>query len=369
MRVTTLLGAISAWVAAVPAGALAQNWNEVPILLHSAYQAVTLAGGSAYTGGFPIRLRGVVLNNPEDWLDPTPNYNEQMFNLGGEWEIFVQTVDPNDFGGTACWMGQCYGNLPFIADPDFNYSDAAWLAELDRLNYPDGPASPPIRAGDLIEVRARAGLHYAGKMNVNEQHSISPAKDFEIVRLQAGHGLPAPAVLKLDALKTAANAYIFDPTRQTGGERYQSVRVTIVGVALENIIGWGSETTLTLEDGTGRTLPVYLGRHPSFDAAVPPIGHFSVTGFINQESFSGQDGYELFVMNAADFTCGDINCDGVVDFFDIDPLVLALSGPSAYEAEYPHCAWLNADADGNATVDFFDIDPWIARLMAGGSCQ
>jgi hypothetical protein len=369
MRVPTFLTTAAASVVAIPLAALAQNWNEVPIVQHSAYQAVTSGGGSAYTGGFPIRLRGVILNNPEDWLDPTPNYNEQILNLGGEWEIFVQTADPNDFGGTACWMGQCYGNLPFIADPEFNYSDAAWLAELDRLNYPDGPGSAPIRAGDLIEVRARGGLAFAGKMNVNEQHSLSPAKDFEIVRLQAGYGLPTPAVLTLDKLKTAADAHIFDPTRQTGGERYQAMRVTIVGVALVSGAGWGVETTLVLEDGSGRTFPIYLGRNPSFAAAAAPTGHFSVTGFINQESFSGQDGYELFVMHAGDFTCGDINCDGIVDFFDIDPFVLALSGPAAYGAAYPGCAWLNADLDDNDSVDFFDIDPWVARLMAGGSCQ
>ncbi len=62
---------------------------------------------------------------------------------------------------------------------------------------------------------------------------------------------------------------------------------------------------------------------------------------------------------------GDTNCDGVVDFFDIDPFVEALSFPNG--AGWPHpCRWLNADADGSGSVDFFDIDPLVALL--GGAC-
>jgi hypothetical protein len=35
-----------------------------------------------------------------------------------------------------------------------------------------GRLPDPLRAGDLVEIRARGGLSYAGKMNVNEQHDI-----------------------------------------------------------------------------------------------------------------------------------------------------------------------------------------------------
>ncbi len=59
---------------------------------------------------------------------------------------------------------------------------------------------------------------------------------------------------------------------------------------------------------------------------------------------------------------GDLNCDGVVDFFDIDPFVTALSGPDAYQAAYPDCNWLSADCDGDGDVDFFDIDPFVGLL-------
>ncbi len=59
---------------------------------------------------------------------------------------------------------------------------------------------------------------------------------------------------------------------------------------------------------------------------------------------------------------GDLDCDGDVDFFDIDPFVAALN-PDAT----PNCPRMNADCDNDGDVDFFDIDPFVARL--GTDCE
>jgi hypothetical protein len=64
------------------------------------------------------------------------------------------------------------------------------------------------------------------------------------------------------------------------------------------------------------------------------------------------------------FLVGDLNCDGVVDFGDINPFVLALVNPAAYEATYPTCRLLHADINGNGSVGFDDINPFVA-LLAG----
>lgn len=61
---------------------------------------------------------------------------------------------------------------------------------------------------------------------------------------------------------------------------------------------------------------------------------------------------------------GDVNCDGVVDFGDIDPLVVALLGQAVFEQAYPGCNWYNADCNCDGTVDFYDIDPWIVLLSS-----
>ena len=52
---------------------------------------------------------------------------------------------------------------------------------------------------------------------------------------------------------------------------------------------------------------------------------------------------------------GDINRDGVVDFFDIQPFIDLLTN-QGFQAE--------ADIDGSGKVDFFDIQPFI-NLLAG----
>ena len=59
---------------------------------------------------------------------------------------------------------------------------------------------------------------------------------------------------------------------------------------------------------------------------------------------------------------GDLNCDDVVDFGDIDPFVLALSDPDEYEIQFPDCNILAGDCNGDGAVNFGDIDPFVALL-------
>ncbi|HSW44304.1 MAG TPA: hypothetical protein VLM89_01905 [Phycisphaerae bacterium] len=59
------------------------------------------------------------------------------------------------------------------------------------------------------------------------------------------------------------------------------------------------------------------------------------------------------------------NCDGRVDFDDINPFVLALTGESPYGVQFPNCDWPNADANRDGGIDFDDINPFVACLIAG----
>jgi hypothetical protein len=59
---------------------------------------------------------------------------------------------------------------------------------------------------------------------------------------------------------------------------------------------------------------------------------------------------------------GDLNCDGFVDFNDINPFVLALVSEEAYNEQHPGCAYRNADCDNSGLVDFDDINPFVALL-------
>ncbi len=59
---------------------------------------------------------------------------------------------------------------------------------------------------------------------------------------------------------------------------------------------------------------------------------------------------------------GDMNCDGHVDFGDINPFVLAITDPEGYQAAYPNCDIMHADINMDSSVDFGDINPFVAIL-------
>jgi hypothetical protein len=59
---------------------------------------------------------------------------------------------------------------------------------------------------------------------------------------------------------------------------------------------------------------------------------------------------------------GDMNCDGKVDFKDINPFVAILSGTAP-------CNAANADCNGDAAIDFKDINPFVALLSGGATCN
>jgi hypothetical protein len=59
---------------------------------------------------------------------------------------------------------------------------------------------------------------------------------------------------------------------------------------------------------------------------------------------------------------GDMNCDRLINFADINPFVLRLSNPVAYGAAYPNCPPGNGDINGNGVVGFDDIIAFVALL-------
>ena len=77
------------------------------------------------------------------------------------------------------------------------------------------------------------------------------------------------------------------------------------------------------------------------------------------------DDIEIWGIVPAPSVTGDMNCDAVVNFADINPFVLALTGQAPYEAAFPNCRWLNADVNGDGLVSFADINPFVALLTGG----
>jgi len=297
---------------------------------HWNFQAVDSVGYTTYLTPAVITLEGIILNSPEEMLDPTPDYCEIPFNMGGQWQIFIQGEE-SDHAGTALWMGQNYGNLPFVPLED-SYTNEEWVAELCRLNH--DPASGYLfTPGDRVRVTGY-WVFYKGKNNVNETHDITPEYDFTVELLEPGVGLPQPELVTLDELKDQNDNFIFDSSRLTGCEHYQGrlVRLNDVSFATDPN-QWDADATLEITDGT-KTFPVKLGIGSGiYSGSNNLTDTFDVVGIMDQEnsSMSGpfDNGYRIWVTNydgnglvlrdrgyRRGNLPGDISGDGRVDLQD-----------------------------------------------------
>jgi len=283
----------NAWLTGVLIGSVLAGslWAQgtVAEVTHREFQAVNAAGELTYAATEMVTLEGIVLHNPGDMLDPTPDDGmTQMYNLAAEWQLFFQG-EGDDVAGTAVYMGQMYSNLPWVS-PDGGYSNEEWVAELARLNAAQFSVGDRIRATGYF-------LSYKGKNNINEQHSNDPQRDFTIELVEKGVGLPKPELVTLDDLKDDLDQFIFDPAREVGCERYQIRLIKIEGVSVVDPAGWGPHGTLTITDGV-KTFPVKLGRGNGIYAGSYNLNEtFDVIGILNQEGANLVDGYELYVVN------------------------------------------------------------------------
>ena len=79
----------------------------------------------------------------------------------------------------------------------------------------------------------------------------------------------------------------------------------------------------------------------------------------------GLDADQNGILDVCQAALGDLNCDGVTDFGDLGPFVLALIDPGGYDAAYPSCHIGRADMDWNGEVNGADIQLFVDRLLGG----
>ena len=91
-------------------------------------------------------------------------------------------------------------------------------------------------------------------------------------------------------------------------------------------------------------------------------------GYLHVAYFHGLGGHQDGELRYARSTTpvvpnlGDMNCDGAVNAFDIDPFVLALTDPTGYAQAWPNCDIMHGDINGDGVVNAFDIDPFVELL-------
>ena len=123
------------------------------------------------------------------------------------------------------------------------------------------------------------------------------------------------------------------------------------GVPLDDSLAINNAFTIVDRDVTLSGL-LEDGSAFSFDLNSVPVGDF----FSDNDLFHS-DATLTVTLVASNGLLGDVNLDGVVDFFDIAPFI-AILADQTFQFE--------ADIDGDQDVDFFDIAPFIALLAGQG---
>ncbi|MBL8880461.1 MAG: hypothetical protein JNG88_15215, partial [Phycisphaerales bacterium] len=140
---------------------------------------------------------------------------------------------------------------------------------------------------------------------------------------------------------------------------YGAMRVD--GVDLRGLVRWKDGAWNEFAGGMRGGAWALLGRQEADGPALYAAGSFSTVGPADAPIVSA---------NFARYGCistvnrGDLNCDGLVNAYDIDAFVLAMQDAARYADTYPDCRIQNADTNADGAVNNFDIDSFVA-LLAG----
>ena len=138
-----------------------------------------------------------------------------------------------------------------------------------------------------------------------------------------------------------------NPTDANWDDQWVSAGGTPTGAEVwQADAGWGTLTLTGMQPGTEYRFKIKARNLDGLETALGTSGYLSTT--------------------TAGYAIGDLNCDGDVNLFDIDPFVLVITStpPSypEYYAQYPGCDAMLADTNGDTNVNLFDIDPFVILL-------
>ena len=127
--------------------------------------------------------------------------------------------------------------------------------------------------------------------------------------------------------------------------------------------------------GAGTTTGAFLGL-PDGGAAGTPVPAIAGLGgfaqwriYYHADSASGQlsGGNDVALIPVVP---GDMNCDGLVDELDIEPLALALTDADAYGIAFANCGIGNGDTNCDGLFNALDIQPFMDCLLTTScGCQ
>ena len=245
--------------------------------------------------------------------------------------------------------------------------ERAYVWTIEGLEIVDvADPSAPVRLGTFAldgieEVQASGNYVYAATTTIG------------LAILDVSNPMAPTLAGQVSAIGTARAVRVQPPYAYVTGALHDLIVVDISVPTAPAIVGtydsiWMSGRHLLLRDPY--VFIASLSRVEAVDVRVPtaPTGAGSLDApsmddlamMGNRIVLAGYDGLTVYQTNLS--PAGDLNCDAVVDFGDINPFVLALTDPASYESYFPECSRYNGDLNFDGLFDFADINPFVALL-------
>jgi len=333
---------------------------------------------------FVLAAAGVVLCAPStsgqecDWLlgEGIPGTNWAVF-ATGTWDPDGEGPEPEllivggGFGaagdvvanGIAAWNGsdwqqlgsgmngpilaQTVYNGELIAAGEFTTAGGVPCSSIARWN---GSAWQPLGSG--VDGVVLALTVYNGELVVGGGFTTAGGMPYSFIARWSATGGWQPLGSGVDQEVNALLVY--------GGELVAGGQFdTAGGVACRGVARWNGSVWQPFGSGVAHVVYALT----EFNSELIAGGHFTTAG----------DHVSCYWARWSCPLCvGDLNCDGVIDFSDINPFVAYLSDYVAWLNQFGPCNPLNGDINGDGTYgegSFDDINPFVDLLITGqGPC-
>lgn len=312
------------------------------------------------------------------YLDgPTGDWRDEFYNLmiNGNVGAFGGAAGYPDINGITAEEAAAIG-LPEAKRQDFvaamEYASKGGSVQLsDGLRYRSNFAwfSIPYRSAGVLAPREFvSGIFVDGAVNDTNAGNAITAAAAEILRDELRAALLTwfvPGAIDPGSPEGFSTSGRVGGPFSPNGRTYHLMNpgdVTVSWTASDNVT-WARilPSSGSLPPGGMSLVTIYTDDPIN---SLPPGEYSGTATFTNTTNGNGSTTRPLAATVL--WPLGDMNCDGMLNNFDIDPFVLALIDPRAYAAAYPGCPRSNADVDGDGLVTNFDIDPFVECIVMLG---
>lgn len=295
---------------------------------------IRISGWSGSTGAFSLSITGPACQsadtnpptpNPLTWATPPAPTGPTAITMTAttatdstppvQYEFDFVSGGPG--GADSAWQtSTTYTNSGLTPDTQYTY----------RVHARDS-ASPPNVGGYSSNATATTWANVPAAPTLSNRTSTSFQLDVN------PNGNPAVTVYAVRCTATTDGAW--------NGKYVNAAGQPVAAEVWQTDAAWGNITIVGLQPHTTYTFAVKARNQQGVETAFGPGAALTTL-------------YPVLK--------GDLNCDGSVNFGDINPFTKRLSDPPGYLISYPDCPDTNGDINNNGSVGFEDINPFVALL-------